>query len=44
MKIPATFVNLQYGDVEEELKEVKEKTGIDIVQCKSVDIYNDLDG
>ena len=44
LKIPAKFVSLQYGDVEQEILEVKEKTGIDIVQCKSLDIFNDLDG
>lgn len=44
MKIPAKFVSLQYGDVDEEIREVKEKTGVDIIQCKSLDIYNDLDG
>ncbi len=44
LKIPAKFVSLQYGDVEQEILEVKEKTGIDIDQCKSLDIFNDLDG
>ena len=44
MKIPAKFVNLQYGEVDKEIKEVKEKTGVDIIKCKSLDIYNDLDG
>ena len=44
LKIPAKFVNLQYGEVDQEIKEVKEKTGVDIIKCKSLDIYNDLDG
>ena len=38
------LVNLQYGDVEDEIREFKEVTGIDIVQCASVDNREDLDG
>ena len=36
--------NLQYGDVDDEIREFKEVTGIDIVQCASVDNREDLDG
>ena len=38
------LVNLQYGDVEDEIREFKEATGIDVVQCASVDNREDLDG
>ena len=39
-----TLVNLQYGDVDSEIKEFEEETGIKIVQCSSVDNREDLDG
>ena len=38
------LINLQYGDVDDEIKEFKEETGIDVVQCASVDNREDLDG
>ena len=38
------LVNLQYGDVEDEITEFKEATGIDVMQCGSVDNREDLDG
>ncbi len=38
------FVNLQYGEVAEEINEVKESTGVEVMQCPTVDNYNDLDG
>ena len=38
------LVNLQYGDVEDEISEFKEETGIEVVQCASVDNKEDLDG
>ena len=38
------LVNLQYGDVEDEIREFKEETGIDVLQCASVDNREDLDG
>ena len=38
------LVNLQYGDVEDEIKEFREETGIEVVQCASVDNREDLDG
>ena len=43
-KLPVKIVNLQYGDVNKEISMVKKEHGIDIVQCPSVDIYNDFDG
>ena len=38
------LVNLQYGDIDEEVREFKETTGIDVLQCASVDNREDLDG
>ena len=38
------LVNLQYGDVADEIKEFKEETGIEVLQCASVDNREDLDG
>ena len=42
--LDVVLVNLQYGDVEDEIREFKEVTGIDVVQCSSVDNREDLDG
>ena len=39
-----TLVNLQYGDVEDEIREFIRSTGINILQCGSVDNRDDLDG
>ena len=38
------FVNLQYGNVQEELKEFEDKYGIRVLQCESVDNMQDIDG
>ena len=35
--LDVVLVNLQYGDVEDEIKEFKKETGIEVVQCASVD-------
>ncbi len=43
-KLPVKIVNLQYGEVDEEISMVKKQHNIDILQCPSVDIYNDFDG
>ena len=42
--LDVVLVNLQYGDVEEEIREFKKETGIEVVQCSSVDNREDLDG
>ena len=42
--LDVVLVNLQYGDVDDEIREFKEVTGIDIVQCASIDNREDLDG
>ena len=39
-----TLVNLQYGDVDQEIREFKKETGIEVLQCGSVDNRDDLDG
>ena len=38
------LLNLQYGDVQEEIDEFTQATGIEILQCESVDNREDLDG
>ena len=42
--LDVVLINLQYGDVDEEIKEFREETGIEVVQCSSVDNREDLDG
>ena len=42
--LDVVLVNLQYGDVEDEIREFKEATGIEMVQCASVDNREDLEG
>ena len=37
-------MNLQYGDVDKEIREFKKETGIEVLQCGSVDNRDDLDG
>jgi len=39
-----TFVSLQYGDTADEIKEVKDELGIDVVSYEKVDNFNDIDG
>ena len=42
--IDVVLLNLQYGDVQEEIDEFTQATGIEIIQCGSVDNREDLDG
>ena len=42
--LDVVLVNLQYGDVDDEIKAFMEETGIEVVQCSSVDNREDLDG
>ena len=42
--LDVVLVNLQYGDVADEINEFKEETGIEVLQCSSVDNREDLDG
>lgn len=39
-----TYLSLQYGDTEDEIKEVKNKLNIDVISYQNVDNFNDLDG
>ena len=41
--MPITYVNLQYGDVKEEIEECRKK-GFDIIEYTAVDNMNDIDG
>jgi tetratricopeptide (TPR) repeat protein len=38
------LVNLQYGDVSADISIAKSETGVDVLQCSTVDNMNDLDG
>ena len=38
------FVNLQYGDVSEEINNLRLDHGIEVLQMTDIDLYNDLDG
>ena len=45
LKLPnITFVDLQYGDVEEEKKSLFNEHGIQIISLKEIDNFNDIDG
>ena len=38
-----TFINLQYGEIAEDLKKLKEKTGLELINIKEVDLFNDFE-
>jgi hypothetical protein len=38
------FINLQYGDVCQDIKNLEELTGVKINKLDSIDIFNDIDG
>jgi len=38
------FLNLQYGDTQEEQARLREATGLNLINVNSVDNFNDLDG
>jgi hypothetical protein len=42
--LDVTLLNLQYGDIDEELQKFSKETGIEVIQCSSVDNREDLDG
>lgn len=45
LEIPGvTFVNLQYGDVRDELLKIKNSRGIEITDYSLIDNFHDLDG
>ena len=43
-KLPATYVNLQYGETTEELSQIRSKSGLEVKQIENLDLFNDLDG
>ena len=38
------YVNLQYGEVDEEIAQVEKDLGITVINLKSVNMYDDIDG
>jgi len=38
------YVNLQYGEVDEEISQVEKDLGVTIVNLKSINMYDDIDG
>jgi tetratricopeptide (TPR) repeat protein len=38
------LVNLQYGEVDAEIADLKARSGVEVLQCASVDNFRDLDG
>lgn len=45
LRLPGVrFVNLQYGDTKAETADLRDRLGIDVQACASVDNFNDLDG
>tara|TARA_B100001063_G_scaffold48136_1_gene41955 strand:- start:192 stop:1991 length:1800 start_codon:yes stop_codon:yes gene_type:complete len=43
-KLDASFVNLQYGEVSEEISSLKIDLGIEVLEIPGIDLYNDIDG
>ncbi|MCA3554394.1 tetratricopeptide repeat protein [Aestuariivirga sp.] len=39
-----SFVNLQYGEVEDEIAEVRAALGVSVHQGEGLDVFNDIDG
>ncbi|WP_374331385.1 tetratricopeptide repeat protein [Aestuariivirga sp.] len=39
-----SFVNLQYGDVADEIEEVRRALGVAVNQAQGLDVFNDIDG
>jgi tetratricopeptide (TPR) repeat protein len=39
-----TFVNLQYGEVEEEIAEVQSRLGVTVYRAEGLDVFSDIDG
>ncbi|MCA3554401.1 tetratricopeptide repeat protein [Aestuariivirga sp.] len=39
-----SFVNLQYGEVEDEIAEVRAALGVSVHQAEGLDVFNDIDG
>lgn len=43
-QVSATFVSLQYGDTDDELRTVSDQLDIEIVNVNDIDFYKDIDG
>ena len=43
-QIPVTYVNLQYGDTDQELSQMAAKFRLNVNQINGLDLFNDLDG
>jgi len=43
-QVPATYINLQYGDTSDELMRVSKATGLDILNLEEIDNFGDIDG
>ena len=43
-KLDVEFVNLQYGDVSAEIKNLRLKYGIEVLDIPNLDLFNDIDG
>ena len=38
------FINLQYGEVKEEIQHIKSKLSVDVHQIPGIDVYHDIEG
>jgi len=43
-KIPAKYVNLQYGETTKELSEIQSTFGLGVTQIKDLDLFNNIEG
>ena len=43
-KLDIEFVNLQYGDVSAEIKNLRLEQGIEVLEIPNIDLFNDIDG
>ena len=38
------FVNLQYGDVSQEIADLRDQRGVEVISIPAIDNFNDIDG
>ena len=43
-RVPGKFVTLQYGDTAEEILQLNNETGIEVMNVAGLDLFNDIDG
>ena len=43
-QLPVKFVNLQYGVTSEEIRQLSNETGIELINVSEIDLFNDIDG